>query len=156
MQSCQKSSFRGRAPFWYRPDQRTVTQQLQKRNFHYSWQVHSRTTLAQERWPTKHACVVTWGTITDTSVWGTGPGKAVEVRDMCSCANHFQITLMVKELQERDDHDMIQDREETKIGNPDNRETHCGQQVLGYHQGVCQSVGTCRHGLVLRWRHTGG
>ena len=30
------------------------------------------------------------------------------------------------------------------------RETHCGQEVLGYHQGVCQGTGTCRQGLVLQ------
>jgi hypothetical protein len=36
------------------------------------------------------------------------------------------------------------------------RETHCGQELLVYHQGVCQGAGTCRQGLVLQWRYVGG
>jgi hypothetical protein len=30
------------------------------------------------------------------------------------------------------------------------RETHCGQRILVYHQGVRQGDGTCRQGLVLQ------
>jgi hypothetical protein len=36
------------------------------------------------------------------------------------------------------------------------RETHCGQELLVYHQGVCQGAGTCRQGLALQWRYAGG
>ena len=30
------------------------------------------------------------------------------------------------------------------------RETHCGQELLVYHQGVRQGAGTCRQGLALQ------
>jgi hypothetical protein len=30
------------------------------------------------------------------------------------------------------------------------RQSHCGQKVLGYHQGVCQGVTVCRQGLPLQ------
>jgi hypothetical protein len=30
------------------------------------------------------------------------------------------------------------------------RETHCGQELMVYHQGVCQGDGTCRQGLPLQ------
>ena len=30
------------------------------------------------------------------------------------------------------------------------RQTHFGQEVLGYHQGVCQGAAACRHGLALQ------
>ncbi len=36
------------------------------------------------------------------------------------------------------------------------RETHCGQELWIYHQGVSQGAGTWRQGLALQWRYAGG
>ncbi len=60
-----------------------MIQQLQKWNFHRSWQVRSRTTLAQARWQTKHDCFVTGSTFTDQvssgSTWTGGFSHTVYV-----------------------------------------------------------------------------
>ena len=40
--------------------------------------------------------------------------------------------------------------ETSSVGVDGHRQSHYGQKVLVYHQGVCQGAGTCRQGLVLQ------